>query len=71
MSHTIKDLNITASSEEMAAIKLALASIIYAAHTPDQAKDILSTIRSAGFNEAMILADDIEKFSPPTTPDAR
>jgi len=64
MSYVINDLNVSASTKELAAIKVALASILYSLHTPERAKDVIATIRSCEFKEALELADEIEKFSP-------
>lgn len=47
MSYTKKDIKIKASTDEIAAIKLALASIIYSLHTPLHADLVLNTLRSS------------------------
>lgn len=59
---------IKASTNELVAIKSALALMLYRLHNSHEAQSILDCLRESGFPEAIALADEIAKFAPATPP---
>lgn len=57
-------IKVNASSDELVAIKSALALMLYRLHNPYEAQSILDCLRESGFPEAIALADELVKFAP-------
>ncbi len=61
-------IKVKASSDELVAIKSALALILYKLHNPYEVNVILNELRESGFQECIALADEIAKFAPAPLP---
>lgn len=64
----IMTIKVNASSDELVAIKSALALMLYRLHNPHEAQSILDCLRETGFPEAIALADELVKFAPAPPP---
>ncbi|EAN0238245.1 hypothetical protein BAE97_09875 [Salmonella enterica subsp. enterica serovar Sundsvall] len=65
---SVMTTKIKASTNELVAIKSALALMLYKLHNPYDAQSILDCLRESGFPEAIALADEIAKFAPAPPP---
>lgn len=67
-SKSVMTTKIKASTNELVAIKYALALILYKLHNSCEANVILDELRASGFQECIALADEIAKFAPAPPP---
>ncbi|EDU5440584.1 hypothetical protein CXI59_004695 [Salmonella enterica subsp. enterica serovar Hadar] len=65
---SVMTTKIKASTNELVAIKSALALMLYKLHNPYDVQSILDCLRESGFPEAIALADEIAKFAPAPPP---
>ncbi|EAQ4379531.1 hypothetical protein E9973_21410 [Salmonella enterica] len=61
-------IKVGASTNELVAIKVALALILYRLHNSYEANSVLDELRASGFPECIALADEIAKFAPAPPP---
>ncbi len=64
----IMTIKVNASSDELVAIKSALALMLYRLHNPHEAQSILDCLRETGFPGDIALADELVKFAPAPPP---
>ncbi len=65
---SVMTTKIKASTNELVAIKYALALILYKLHNSCEVNVILDELRASGFQECIALADEIAKFAPAPPP---
>ncbi|UQZ10720.1 hypothetical protein M8G38_13025 [Providencia stuartii] len=63
MSYRVEDVKMSASSEEIVAIKLAISIIAWSRGETD-GNNIVKTLRQIPMKEVQDLADDIDKLNP-------
>uniref|UniRef100_UPI003A94F6F5 hypothetical protein n=1 Tax=Salmonella enterica TaxID=28901 RepID=UPI003A94F6F5 len=61
-------IKVGASTDELVAIKSALALILYRLHNSYEANAILDELRESGFPECIALADEMAKLAPAPPP---